>query len=237
MKSYLYSILVIVICSATISCGSSTSTPGKPSGQDEAVRETIYEVNSDVTLNAKLGANDELQPVQISPGSAIAVIEESVDGTWVRLGIQNTEEDSTLDVWVTSESMNSLDLSVLSDSDPYDADGNEITAQNELEQFSLRKKMTYCYKYVKLYLLNKGMVKSYLPGGSAYMAYNILPKHGFKKVSRKPANAIVHDVCVYKGGPAGHGHIEIKTSQGWYYGYGYKASPMKNRVFMGCFHK
>jgi hypothetical protein len=237
MKSYLYSFLLIASCSVMVSCGSTTSTPGKPSGEEVTTRETIFEVNSDVTINAKLSENEELQSIHVGPGTAVAVIEESFDGAWVRLGIQNSDDDSTLDIWVSADTMNALDLSIIDDVDPYDADGNEMAPQNEAEQFSLRKKMTYCYKYVKLYLLNNGMVKSYLPGGSAYMAYNILPKHGFKKVSRKPANAIVHDVCVYKGGPAGHGHIEVKTSKGWYYGYGYKASPIKNRIFMGCFHK
>jgi hypothetical protein len=124
----------------------------------------------------------------------------------------------------------------------------ELENQNDLwvraedfAQLVLREdvilRMTYCYRYVKKYLLSKGFVDVYLPGVSAYMAADILPKHGFNKVTRKPSQATTYDVCVYKGGPSGHGHIEVLDPKGWYYGYGYKSQPIKNRIFISCFYK
>jgi hypothetical protein len=98
-------------------------------------------------------------------------------------------------------------------------------------------RMTYCYRYVKKYLLKKGLVNSYLPGVSAFMAATVLPKHGFAKSNRKPSSAITYDVCVYKGGSSGHGHIEVLDPKGWYYGYGYFKNAIKNRIFLGCFYK
>jgi len=239
MKS-IQAILLLTSCLALGACGKTTSTPGNPQQTISTDRSTdeakvdLYEMNSGITLDARIDGSDELQPVNVEAGAVVSVIEQSTDGQWVRLGIENGD-DNVLDVWVSRATADQMDMSVIQDSDPYDADGNEIPSLNE--QFSLRKKMTYCYKYVKLYLLNHGMVKSYLPGGSAYMAYGILPKYGFKLVNRKPSGAIVNDVCVYGGGNGGNGHIEIKTSKGWYYGYGYISHPIANHPLKGCFHK
>jgi len=97
--------------------------------------------------------------------------------------------------------------------------------------------MTYCYRYVKRYLLSIGKVKTYLPGTSAWEAAKILPKHGFRKTGHTPAKAKEGEVCVYSGGPKGHGHIEVKRNGKWWYGYGYLPQPIKNRKFIACFAK
>jgi hypothetical protein len=167
--------------------------------------------------------------------SVLGTVTDSQGQQWVRLGLEYTSDSITdpQDVWVLADDFNQAEFNVIDDIDPYDENGFEYPTLND----AIRKKMTYCYRYVKLYLLEHGMVNEYLPGGSAYMAATILPKYGFKKTGRKPSNAIVNDVCVYKGGPSGHGHIEVKTSKGWYYGYGYKKNPIQNRTFIGCFHK
>lgn len=98
------------------------------------------------------------------------------------------------------------------------------------------KKIGSCYKMVKQYLLRKGMVRTYLPGGSAYMAAGILPRHGFSRTGTGPGGAQINDVCVYRGGWHGHGHIEVRVAGGWYYGPTSRNS-MKGRTFIGCFRK
>jgi len=136
---------------------------------------------------------------------------------WFRIGMEGENHvliNGDVDFWVRQEELSQLSL---------------------IEDSVLR--MTYCYRYVKKYLLAKGLVSSYLPGSSAYMAAQILPKYGFKKMSRSPSQAIAYDVCVYRGGPAGNGHIEVLDPKGWYYGYGYKNHPIAGRIFIGCFHK
>ncbi len=98
-------------------------------------------------------------------------------------------------------------------------------------------KMTYCYRYVKQYLLQIGKVNTYLPGASAYQAATILPRYGFRNTGRNPQTAREGEVCVYAGGPQGHGHIEVKRNGKWWYGYGYIDHPIRNRRFLGCFDK
>lgn len=98
------------------------------------------------------------------------------------------------------------------------------------------KKIGSCYKMVKQYLLRKGMVRTYLPGGSAYMAAGILPRHGFSKTGSGPGGAKINDVCVYRGGWHGHGHIEVRVAGGWYYGPTSR-NAIRGRTFIGCFRK
>lgn len=161
------------------------------------------------------------EAISLQENSYLIPLEHSKDSegnNWIRVGIEYSQltTDTTADYWIPEASLSDPSLVLIDD-------------------FILR--MTYCYKYVKLYLLKHGLVSSYLPGGSAYMAAKILPKYGFYQVDRSPYEAIVHDVCVYKGGPSGNGHIEVMTSSGWYYGYGYFSHPIKNRILIGCFHK
>jgi hypothetical protein len=240
MKNYINKFFLIASCSVFVSCGSSTSVPGSPNTKFAVPQESIYEVHSGGVVEAKVSASSQVtEPVLINSGSVLTLLEQSQDGQWIRVGIDPVDEslDVSQDLWISQESMSHLNMDLIDDADPYDADGYEVIPQSSEEQFSLRKKMTYCYRYVKQYLLKHGLVNTYLPGASAYMAATILPKYGFKKVNRTPAHAIVNDVCVYGGGNGGNGHIEIKTPQGWYYGYGYKASPIKNHPLKGCFHK
>jgi hypothetical protein len=133
---------------------------------------------------------------------------------------------------------------------PYYLRRSEDASRSPLKSFSKRptrsfkvgkvrpaKKIRRCYHYVKKYLLEEGLVAEYLPGRSAKMAAKILPKHGFKSTGLKPQESNVGDICVYKGGAHGHGHIEVLTKEGWWYGYGFIPHPVPGRRFVSCFNK
>lgn len=227
---------------STAACGSSdgSSVLGLPQTEvtdskgGNRSTQSVNELVNDLSVQDTVEGDKLILPA----GTQVSVLDNNVDANgqeWVRLGLEFNDESLNLpqDVWVLASDYANAEFTTVDDEDPFDENGFEI---DSLSAYA-RKKMTYCYRYVKLYLLEHGMVKEYLPGGSAWMAATTLPKYGFKKSGRKPSNAIVNDVCVYKGGPSGHGHIEVKTAKGWYYGYGYKAAPIKNRIFMGCFHK
>lgn len=243
-------LLLFVLCGllATTACGGSSGSvlgfPQDGNGQDSEERNEnqvneVYELNADLDVQMKLTESaSSANTMTLMSGTQVSVLGTMTDvhgQEWVHLGLEYNSNDPELvsDVWVLADDLNSADITVTEDSDPYDENGYEHPSMSE----AIRKKMTYCYRYVKLYLLDKGWVKEYLPGASAYMAATILPKYGFKKTGRSAANAKVDDVCVYKGGPSGHGHIEVLTSKGWYYGYGYKKSSIKNRTFIACFRK
>ena len=100
-----------------------------------------------------------------------------------------------------------------------------------------KKKITRCFHYVKKYLLEEGLVNGWLPGRSAFHAAKILPQHGFKNTGLKPHNSNIGDVCVYRGGKHGHGHIEVLTKEGWWYGYGFNTNSVQGRRFIGCYNK
>lgn len=173
-------------------------------------------------------ANDR-ERFELPAGAEIAILETREDpaaGQLVRVGI-DSEEGSGLptDVWVRSSDLPPAALV------PYAPADEDESADAAL------KKMTYCYRYVKQYLLKTGKVKVYLPGSSAYQAASILPRHGFRRTGHSPANARNGEVCVYSGGPAGHGHIEVKRNGKWWYGYGFNARPIQNRRFIACFDK
>jgi hypothetical protein len=175
----------------------------------------------------------------IPKGTGVSLIETKVDpelGTLVRIGIDTDEENALpSDVWVP------LDQALLEALVQVDSPEAQelIDAADPASLFVLvaRRQMTYCYRHVKRYLLSTGQVKVYLPGVSAYMAAKILPRHGFRNTGRNPATARNGDVCVYAGGPKGHGHIEVKRNGKWWYGYGFKNRPIQNRKFLGCFAK
>jgi hypothetical protein len=190
------------------------------------------------------GDENPANDFEIPEGTSVSVIETKVDpqhGTIVRLGI-DADEDSALpsDLWV------SLDHALLAglvqeevgveEEEEVEEDVGAFENVKKAVKKS-KKKMTYCYRYVKRYLMSTGKVKVYLPGNSAYMAAKTLPKHGFRNSGHTPANAKNGEVCVYSGGPKGHGHIEVKRDGKWWYGYGFSANSMKNRKFIACFIK
>lgn len=169
--------------------------------------------------------------IDLPAGTEVAVLERRVDadlGALVRVGVDRSDaEGGTLDLWLRSDELFETDLLPYAPSDEASSgDGDEVDAL-----------MTYCFRYVKQYLLKIGKVNVYLPGGSAYQAATILPKYGFRRTGNSPATAVENEVCVYGGGPAGHGHIEVKRGGKWWYGYGFKANPIANRRFLGCFYK
>ncbi|MBX2987085.1 MAG: hypothetical protein KF802_04230 [Bdellovibrionaceae bacterium] len=199
---------------------------GARTNEDTLLDTTVrsYEATTTVILHpvttGENGATEELT-LEIPAGSYLTEIEtrRGADGVdYTRVGLDTDAVNLPSDFWLRSSEL--------------------LQSGLRLDIGSLRG-MTYCYRYVKLYLLKKGMVKVYLPGGSAWMAKNTLPKHGFVKVKRGPQNPKVNDVCVYSGGPSGHGHIEVRAPQGWYYGYGYSAKPISRngRPLIACYAK
>jgi hypothetical protein len=165
--------------------------------------------------------------VSLPRGIELVVIETKQDeaqGDLVHLGL---DQDPSLpaEIWVRAQDLETSDIIA------YDFSGSD---SGDIE---LWKRMTYCYRYVKKYLLQTGQVKTYLPGGSAYQAASILPKHGFRRTGHSPASAQNGEVCVYSGGPQGHGHIEVKRNGKWWYGYGFISHPIQNRRFIACFAK
>lgn len=245
----IHRLLFITLFIVTAACGKSEN-----SEQDNSslTQEPIFRVLTDSNLRVQDSQDQEVD-LQLSANDHIVVVDSvptaGDEQKRIAIAIDRNDDASSEIFFVPAEELLALPISIITIENDEDwAMGEEQSSSSDafiVDIAGIQKaipfvrvaRMTYCYRYVKKYLLKVGLVKVYLPGASAYQAATILPKHGFKKVSRKPSQAIVNDVCVYKGGPAGHGHIEIKTSKGWYYGYGYKSSPIKNRIFIGCYHK
>jgi hypothetical protein len=102
---------------------------------------------------------------------------------------------------------------------------------------------TNCYRFVKAFAKKKYGIT--LTGIPAYTAAAQLKALGFKKTTI--AKAPIGAICVYnKGGkPTAsggqkYGHIEMRKSCGWDYGYGCKPAPLTKalgRPFIGCYYK
>ena len=228
-------LLLFALVATTIACGQSNAQSAATDLVNTENQNEILRVQEATTLNA-LDKNGYAVKLEVNVNDNVIVVgdEKSIgDGrTWVSVVIDRNDGSASEIFYAQPEDLQLVSGSFVTMDD--DADWSALTLADLTDR---EARMTYCYKFVKQYLLKIGLVKSYLPGGSAWMAASILPKYGFSKVSRKPNGAAVNDVCVYKGGPSGHGHIESKTSKGWYYGYGYKSAPIQNRIFIGCFHK
>lgn len=237
------------LCLSLLSaCG--TSVNKDPVGASAQVQEEVtsagFSVEKNVAVSAVAapeGVSDEGKLVSTSDkivnlpkGTELSVLETRYDaklGELMHLGIDSDDESLPADMWVkaTPELKAALAQNIMP---------TEITNSDEGEDSLVtvaRKGMTYCYRYVKQYLIKTGKVKVYLPGNSAWMASRELPKHGFRLTGHSPATAANGEVCVYRGGPRGHGHIEVKINGKWWYGYGYIGHPIRNRVFIGCYAK
>lgn len=200
-----------------------------------------YRVLQSFSMRAQRRLSDPTEEdISFSEGDEILILERTFvpgKGNYLRLGLERvqnlTGENEGLDfvdIWIQERE---LPLSSLEQFFPTEEE--ELAEDGSWEQ--VRRRMTYCFRYVKKYLLSTGQVKTYLPGASAYQAYWILPKHGFVKTTSSPTSASNGEVCVYSGGPQGHGHIEVKRDGKWWYGYGFKDQPISKRKFMGCFKK
>lgn len=200
-----------------------------------------YRVLHAFSLRAQSRLDDaKEEDISFAEGDEIIILERSFvpgQGNYLRLGLERAQisryedgDSEITDIWIQER-----DLPLSSLEQFFPTEGEELGEDGSWEQ--VRKRMTYCYRYVKKYLLSTGQVKSYLPGASAYQAYWILPKHGFVKTASSPMSASNGEVCVYSGGPQGHGHIEVKRDGKWWYGYGFKDQSITKRKFMGCFKK
>lgn len=173
--------------------------------------------------------------LEIAKDSMFTVLGEQVDARGdrlVHLGLDSDDVSLPSEIWVRSTEFDAASIEKLEAG----VSVNESTAAMDAFMF---KKMTYCYRYVKQYLLKKNLVSRYLPGASAWMAKDYLPQEGFRRTGKGPSAARVNDVCVYSGGNGNNGHIEVLAPSGWYYGYGYSRAPisMNNHRLISCFSK
>jgi tartrate dehydratase beta subunit/fumarate hydratase class I family protein len=246
---YFSELFLLAVLVTAVSCGKSQGDTEQAKETNEDSHREMFQVMENTELFELSLIDEEIIRGSLGEGATLSLTGRHYVGRdqarWIEVFAVDAEDGSSKTFFMREEEFFKLPIALLQMND-----SDEEQELRELGETTIRidqhertfivmsvSRMTYCYKYVKQYLLKKKLVSVYLPGGSAYMAATILPKYGFTKVSRKPSQAIVHDVCVYKGGPSGHGHIEVKTSSGWYYGYGYKKAPIKNRIFIGCFHK
>lgn len=170
------------------------------------------------------GSNEE-----IPAGTQVTVLETR--GEFAHLGIDSDDERLPTEAWVK---LADAKLEKLGESDLEESDGILEDAGRRVSGG-----MTYCYRYVKEYLLSHHLVKSYLPGASAWMASGVLQRMGWHQISGGPDAARVNDVCVYRGGRGDNGHAEVRVPGGWYYGYGVKPHSIgrANHPFIGCYRK
>ncbi len=214
-----------------------------------------FDVTSDFTVTVVKTADSDFQklqggPLVIKEGTDLTVLDIVKDenfGEIAHLGLNSDEEGAISDLWVRVNDLNNNCLEVQDDED-FRSDANatdktdagDIRGQLHRSKVKAKKRrMTYCYRFVKKYLMETGKVPVYLSGGSAYMAPAQLMKYGFKKIAETPSHVRTEDVCVYRGGNGGNGHIEVFTKKGWYYGYGYLSHPISraNHPFVGCYRK
>ncbi len=200
---------------------------------------------------------------QILPvGAQLTILDWVSDedkGELVRLGVDQPEDDESklaADIYVSKSDFAQYALSEISkissdeanriagsESDSYVGYASAVVAARSRSGRTVRRRrgMTYCYRYVKKHLLKEGLVESYIPGGSAYMAIKSLPKYGFKRLHvSSPDRAPDGSICVYDRDKRNrHGHIEVKKSDTCYwFGYGCKKNSMYGRRdFYDCYNK
>lgn len=167
--------------------------------------------------------------VEITRDSMITILGQQTDvrgDILIHLGVDSNDLQIPSELWIRATELENVSLEKIEEN------GDTLDAL-------LAKKMTYCFRYVKQYLLKKKLVSRYLPGASAWMAKDSLPKEGYRRTGQGPSAARVNDVCVYTGGNGNNGHIEVMTPAGWYYGYGYSRAPigLNNHRLISCYTK
>jgi hypothetical protein len=238
--SLLAPLALSVVATFLQACGSGPTSTSlnesweKESGLRDTLNNSSYVVAKDITVRTEGDDAGSAKEVYLREGTELSILGTRVDpllGSMIRLGIDGEEAEES-DIWVV---MNGELLGALAH-----LGSEEVAEEKEGIVHTVRRArrgMTYCYRFVKNYLLSTGKVRTYLPGSSAWQAANVLPKHGFRRTGNSPANAENGEVCVYAGGPRGHGHIEVKRNGKWWYGYGFKSEPISDRRFIGCFSK
>ena len=201
---------------------------------DDSNQVQTYRVSKSMILHPEVVTNapeKNESEVTIPVDSLFTVLEKAVDANGLPMVHVGVDSDANVpsDFWARASEVDPSALVEMS----------EDQEQSGLLGAQGVKGMTYCYKFVKMYLMKIGLVREYLAGGSAWMAKNALPAAGFHMNGRRPAQAQVNDVCIYYGGRGGNGHIEVRTAAGWYYGYGYKSAPITlvNHTLIGCYSK
>lgn len=229
----------------------SEELPSTSQNQEVGISEGhTYLLKKDLEVNV-LGVPDGQyreflgKKVTIPNGTTLAVLETKMveeKGLMLRLGIDANEESGLpSDIWISVGDIPEGALTAVEDSDYTNEETSAYSPNDSYADMvrKAKKKMTYCYRYVKQYLLKTGKVKTYLPGVSAHMAGSTLPKYGFRKTGHTASTAQEGEVCVYRGGNGGNGHIEVKRNGKWWYGYGFKSTPItpRNHPFVGCYAK
>jgi hypothetical protein len=248
------SLLVTLTILVLTGCGRATDDQSKSEvASATAIAQTKQDNNYVTGAEMRIVSAEQDGSARVLPrGSNVTILETKKDeklGTLVHLGVDSDDESMPSEVWVSMSDaakagFEKLPESDVSDEDQVSSDSSENGAFLDVarRRSSGRRGgggMTYCYRYVKQYLIKIGKVKSYLPGASAWMAATVLPQYGFHKTGGGPESAQLNDVCVYRGGRGGNGHAEIKVKGGWYYGYGVIGHPINRSThpFIGCFRK
>jgi hypothetical protein len=236
-KNYLILLAIAVSLSA---CGQPQKS-AQPAAASAPVAAVAPSGNYVTANNLQLPQGEGVaSPVLLPKGTAVTVLETREDpqqGSMVRLGIDTDDANLPSEVWMKQE--DALRAGLIEAPNVGIDPAAPATETGEFIDSGADAGMTYCYRFVKEYLLQTGKVSTYLPGGSAWMAASILPRYGFRSTGTGPAGAIEGDVCVYSGGKGGNGHIEVKRDGGWWYGYGVKPEPITpvGHHLLGCFRK
>ena len=213
-----------------------------------------------ITIAWTADAADEPVQTIIPAGTRVTVldwVQDDTRGALVRLGLETADSDDLpADILVKRSAFEGFALQeetrlskaeaneiARADADSYVSYAADVVARRGGSARSARGRrgMTYCYRYVKKHLIKEGLVDSYIPGGSAYMAIKSLPKYGFKRLYvSNPEKAPKGSICVYDRDKRNrHGHIEVKKSDTCYwFGYGCNKNSMYGRRdFYDCFAK
>lgn len=217
-----------------------------------------------ITIAWTADAADEPVQTIIPAGTRLTVldwVQDDIRGALVRLGLETADNDEVsddlpADILVKRSAFEGFALQeetrlskaeaneiASADADSYVSYAADVVARRGGSARSARGRrgMTYCYRYVKKHLLKEGLVDSYIPGGSAYMAIKSLPKYGFKRLYvSNPEKAPMGSICVYDRDKRNrHGHIEVKKSDTCYwFGYGCNKNSMYGRRdFYDCYAK
>ncbi len=257
MKSFSGSNTVIIAAAVMLACSScgksgggtqsaaSTSAPVDANATATHNNNYVTRANMPIVSAASPDSGDQNSTAAVLPrGTGVTILETKQDerlGSLVHLGVDSDDPSLPSDVWVKMSDSTLAGFAKVPEAedaafaDARSDDGSVVDVRGRRG----RGGMTYCYRYVKQYLMKVGLMKTYLPGGSAYMAAKTLPRYGFHKTGSGPESAQINDVCVYHGGRGNNGHIEVRVAGGWYWGYGIKPHSITrvNHPFLGCFRK
>lgn len=234
-KSYVISAALLLALSACGKAGSDAAANASAQAQPAAASAALATNgtgNNYVTASTLKFVDASGAAGNLPAGTSVTMLETK--NGYVHLGVDSDDASLPADVWVKLDDAAASRFVAQPERDLTEGDDSVFEEAGR----GTHGGMTYCYRYVKEYLLSHHLVKSYLPGASAWQAAGVLSRMGWHSIGG-PDNAKVNDVCVYHGGRGGNGHAEVRVPGGWYYGYGVKSHSITrvNHTLIGCFRK